>query len=151
MKNASTAILLTMLLTGCAYVPPSQNKADWFATVEESGPGKLTPVPTFAGSLYLEISSKSWEPLVGPDGFGGRRTGYEYWAILSGDGPVFRDPDLVENGRLERTHHRGTITIDKKDKKVIIDLQRIASKPDEPERLEPSPANGSYPLKRWIK
>ncbi len=41
--------------------------------------------------------------------------------------------------------------IDKKNKKVIVDLQRIVSKPGEPEKLEPSPANGTYPIKRWIE
>lgn len=144
-------ILITILLAGCSYVPPSENKADWFATVENGGPGKLTPVERKVGTLCLKINVTEWVPLLGPDGLGGRRTGYRYWTILEGNGPVFRDPDLHQSDRLHSFNHRGTITIDEKGRKVIIDLQKIVSKPGEPERLEPSPANGSYPLTRWIK
>jgi len=144
-------VALVVFFTGCTYVPPSKSKADWFATVEASGPGKLIPVPEIPGSLCLEICSTSWEPLLGVDGPGGRRTGYEYWSILEGDGPVFKNPVLHENGFSRPFVNLGTITIDKKSRKVVIDLRRVVSKPDEPERTEPSPANGTYPLKRWIK
>ncbi|MEJ1974202.1 MAG: hypothetical protein WDM96_17615 [Lacunisphaera sp.] len=151
MKTVSTFVLLAALVVGCAYVPASENKSKWFAILENGGPGKLTPVSQVAGTVYLEIAAKLWDPIIGPDGFGGPRTGYNYWTNLAGVGPVYRDPDLAENGRLEWSHHRGTIMIDKKNKKVIVDLQRIVSKPGEPEKLEPSPANGTYPIKRWIE
>ena len=151
MKILSVLILAALFCAGCAYVPPSTNKADWFATVEVSGPSKLPPVPEVAGSLCLEICSTSWVPLVGPDGFGGRRTGYEYWSILEGEGPVFKNPILSDRSHAHPFVGSGTITIDKKNEKVIIDLHRIVSNAGEAERTEPSPANGTYPLKRWIK
>ena len=132
-------------------MPPSENKADWFAKIEVGGPGKLTPVPTATGSLCLEICSTSWVPLLGSDGFGGRRTGYEYWSILDGAGPVYIDPVLHENGLNRPFVNRGTITIDQKKKVVIIDLRRVVSGAEEPVRTEPSPANGTYSLKQWIK
>ena len=101
--------------------------------------------------VCLQIKSKYWLPLLGPDGPGGPREKAEFWINLKGQGPVYQDPDLIYNDPIEETHNRGTITIDKKKKQVIIDLQRIISKPDEPEKIEPSPANGTYRLKRWIK
>lgn len=74
-----------------------------------------------------------------------------YWTNLVGVEPVYRDPEFNESDRLQQSRYRGTITVDKKHKKVTIDLQRIVSKPGEPEKLEPSPANGTYPIKRWNK
>lgn len=151
MKTISAFVLLTVFVVGCAYVPASEDKTKWFATLENGGPGKLTPISQVVGTVYLEIAAILWDPIIGPDGFGGPREGYFFWSNLAGEGPVYRDPELHENGLLHPYRHRGTITIDKKDMKVIIDLQRVVSKTGEPERLEPSPANGTYPVKRWKK
>ena len=145
------AILTVILICGCVYIPPSENKADWFATVENGGPDKLMPVSEAPSRVCLEIKSKYWLPLLGPDGPGGSRESIEFWTNLEGEGPVYRDTDLIDNNPTEETHNRGTITIDKKKKKVIIDLQRIISKPGEPEKTEPNRANGAYHLKRWIQ
>ena len=151
MKTLPTFVLLAVLVVGCAYVPAPEDISKWFASLENGGPGKLIPVSEKNGTICLQISATSWYPIVGPDGFGGPREGYMYWTNLVGDGPIYRDPELNESDRLQQSNYRGTITIDKKHKKVIIDLQRIVSKPGEVEKLEPSPANGTYPIKRLIK
>jgi hypothetical protein len=149
-NNILVVTCIVLLFIGCAYVPPSEDNAKWFATLENGGPKKLFPISKAVGTVHLEIKTSIWVPLVGPDGFGGAREGYEYWANLAGEGPIYHDPDLAENGRFEFSHNQGTITIDKKDKKVIIDLHRIISKPGEPLKTEPSPANGIYRIKRWV-
>ena len=151
MKLIRYLIPIFVFVTGCSYVPASNNKADWYATLENGGPEKLPPVSEHPGTVCLQICRKSWEPLFGVDGPGGPREGYVFWSNLSGEGPVYRDPELHESSLSHPFPNRGTITIDKKNKRVTIDLQRIVSKPGEPEKLETSPANGTYPIRRWIE
>lgn len=141
-------ILFSVLASGCFSAPPSKSKADWYAIIEMGGSKTSQKDP---GVIGLQIKVKFWVPLLGPDGPGGPREGYEFYANLRGEGPVYRDPELGENGLGEFTRNRGTITIDRKTKKVTIDLQRIVSKPGEPEKLESSRANGTYPIKRWVE
>jgi len=101
------------------------------------------------GRLQVLIWEDVWQGLFTSHGFGGYIHNMYYWSTLSGDGPVYVNPKLNKNGlRSEQYEHRGTITVDQKDKKLIIDLQRIVSKAGEPERLEPSPANGTYRIKK---
>lgn len=40
-----------------------------------------------------------------------------------------------------------SIRVDREKKQVVIDLKRVVSAPGEPEKLEPSSANGTYPIK----
>lgn len=151
MKTGLILCVFIAVFSACTYVPGSDNKLKWFAVLENGGPEKLIPVSKKSGEICLQISATSWYPLVGPDGFGGPREGYMYWTNLSGEGPVYRDPEFNESDRLHQSNYRGTIAIDKKHNRVVIDLQRIVSKPGEPEKLEPSPANGTYPIKRWVQ
>jgi hypothetical protein len=152
MRNILVLTLTAILFLGCVYIPASEDHSKRYAVLENGGPGKYYPVSQARGTVCLKIMAKLWEPLITADGgVGGPREGYEYWANLVGEGPEYRDPDLAENGHFEFSHNQGTITMDKKNNKVIIDLQRIISKPGEPLKTEPSSANGTYRIKRWIK
>lgn len=100
------------------------------------------------GRSQVLIWQDVWQGLYTAHGYGGYVHNMYYWTTLSGNGPDFVNPKLNKNGtRSEQHEHRGTITVDRTKKKVVIDLQRIVSKQGEPERLEPSPANGTYPIK----
>ena len=149
MKIALMMLFATTLFGACSAVPPSHDKADWYVVLEYGGPEKLNPVSKNSGTVCLKIMAKSWIPLIGPDGLGGPREGYLYWTSLVGDGPIYPDPAF--NDGLNESRYVGSIAIDKQNKKVVIDLQRIISKPGETQKTEPSPANGSYAIKRWIK
>jgi hypothetical protein len=140
------------MLVGCVYIPSSEDKSKWYAVLEDGGPGKYSPVSQVSGTVCLKIMVKYWRPLITADGGpGGPTEGWLYWMNLTGDGPVYNDQAIHEDNGYPPLCHLGTITIDKKNKKVIIDLQRIISKPGEPVKTEPSPANGTYPIKKWIK
>lgn len=149
MRAILFVILSATILCGCVYTPPSTDTAKWYAVVAYGGPEKNLLGSRGPGTVCVMIKAKYWEPLFTPDGLGGSRENLQYWVNLEGDGPVYRDVPVREgNGHLPLPH-LGTITIDKKNKRVIIDLQRIISKPGEPLKTEPSPANGTYRIKRW--
>jgi hypothetical protein len=148
-NNILVLICFGLLFLGCAYVRPSKDKAQWYVVLENGGPGKFYPVSKISGTVCLKIVAKSWDPIIGPDGFGGPREDVFYWMNLTGVGPIFRDPALDERNGHPPLRHLGTITIDKKNSRVTIDLQRVISKPGEPLKTEPSPANGTYRIKRW--
>jgi hypothetical protein len=133
------AILTATLFCGCAYVPPSNDKAQWYATLED-----------VSGKRVLQINSNECVPLLGSEGFGGSRRVMLYFADIDGDGPVYQNPKFGKNStpRL-KSDCLGTINVDIKEQKVIIDLQQIISNPGEPLKTEPCPANGTYPLKHW--
>jgi hypothetical protein len=147
----SLLLLVCFWFFGCAYIPASERTEDRFVVLENGGPGKHSPVSKSPGTICLQICSTNWEPLFGPDGLGGPREGYDVWTNLQGEGRIYRDPELHESNLARPFPARGTIRMDEAHKKVIVDLQRIISKPGEPEKLEASSANGTYPIKRWIK
>jgi hypothetical protein len=151
MLHYTMAMLSLVLFLGCAYVPPSQDKTQWYATLDKVHWNSADGKPA-SDKICLQINSPYWEPLLGPDGFGGKREMPLYFSYLEGIGPEYRDPEFgTASSPSLKSRHLGTIMVDKQNKRVIIDLQRVVSKPGEPQRTEPSPANGTYPLKRWIE
>ena len=89
-----------------------------------------------------------WRGLFTPHGFRAYDYYISYWATLHGAGPEYNNPKLNKNGlSSEQFNHVGTIKLDLEKKRVIIDLQRIVSKLGEPQKTEPSPANGTYPIR----
>ena len=130
---------MVILLWGCAYIPPSNDKAQWYATLDN-----------VSDKTVLNIDANERVPLVGPDGPGGSRRVSLYFADLNDAGPVYSNPVFGKSSAPElKVRCLGTITVDTKSKKVIINLQQIISKPSEPLKTEPCPANGTYPLKHW--
>jgi hypothetical protein len=118
--------LFLVWICGCAYIPPSKDQSQWYATLESN-----------SGKTELLINSNEWEPLVGADGFGGHRRVMLYFAELDGSGPVYQNPVFGEfSAPKEKKPYSGSITIDADHKKAIIDLQTC-------------PANGTYPLREW--
>jgi hypothetical protein len=144
-------IPILLCVTSCAYSPPSDNRADWYATIERGGPTKHIPVSKNPAIICLEIQARYREPLFGVEGFGGSGEEIQYWANLEGQGPVYRDPEVYRNGGglSWKARHRGTITVDRSKKLVVIDLNRIVSDLGEPEKLEPSGVNGSFRIREW--
>jgi hypothetical protein len=71
-----------------------------------------------------------------------------YWVTLRGRGPDYIDPIFHKNSPIPSEPHVGTITVDQQKREVTINLRRVVSKPGEPQRTEPSPANGTYPIKK---
>lgn len=101
------------------------------------------------GRTQVLIRADVWRGIFTIHGFGGYVHNIYYWTTLKGEGTDYHDPVFNVNGLAsEQFIHRGTITVDRKNKRVAIDLKRVVSKPGEPEKLEPSPANGTYPIKK---
>jgi len=95
------------------------------------------------GVQLLNIFHKQWLGGFGPDGF----VGYKfvgYWATIEGEGPVYNNPKFEDNP--SGIECIGTIKMDLAHNQVTIDMQRIISKPGEPQRTEPHPSNGIYPI-----
>ena len=146
MKNfakicAIAFVFVIIVACGCAYVPPSNDKAQWYATIESE-------------SDKLDINANEWVPLFNSEGLlGGTRRVRLYSADLIGPGPIYENPVLVDYNSPQwwesKPHLLGTITVDTKAKNVVVDLQQITSKAGEPVRTEPSPANGTFPFKKW--
>jgi hypothetical protein len=152
MRATLFVILSAAFICGCAYIPPSTDKTNWYAVLENGGPEKYSPVSKVSGTVCLKIMVKFWRPLITADGGpGGPTEGWLYWVNLTGEGPVYHDQAIHEDNGYPTPRQLGTISIDKKNKKVIIDLQQLVSKPGEPLKTEPSPANGTYRIKRWIE
>jgi hypothetical protein len=123
-----------IVLGGCAYVPPSNDKAKWYATIQDN-----------AAKTELSINANEWIPLFGADGFGGNRRVMLYFAELDGVGPIYRDPVFGTFSAPElKTRCQGIITIDLSTKNVKIDLQQNVSKTNDVSKAEPNPANGTY-------
>jgi hypothetical protein len=91
--------------------------------------------------VVVLISKREWEGFWGPEGYIGL-VKRQYRAGLHGMGPVFVNPRFQDNP--PDIHCIGTVTLDREHEKVIIDMRRILSKPGEPERTRPHPANGAY-------
>lgn len=99
------------------------------------------------GKTQIIIRGDVWRGLITPHGFGGYAHNIYYWSTLQGDGPIYANPILWENAPISFQHdHVGSISIDKISRNVAIDLRRIISRPGEPQRTEPSPANGIYSI-----
>ena len=133
MKYAVAMILCFTVIVACAE---SRAEPQKYATLENLATDKVK----------LEIKDTRWTPLVGPSGFGGNKESLYFWATLEGAGPVYQNPELHENGP-NFYQSLGTITVDRKKGTVTIELNRVLSKAGEPQRTEPSPANGTYAIK----
>lgn len=100
------------------------------------------------GRVQVVIVADQWGGIFTVHGFGpGNVKNLHYWTTLSGPGPTYVNPALNMNSNTQ-FKHVGTITVDRMKKQVIIDLNRIISKSPDAEKLEPSPANGTYPIER---
>lgn len=150
MRNKFLLLCSALLLSGCFSIPPSTDKAKWYAVVENGGPGRYYPTSHVPGTVCIKIMAKCWGSLVQEPVITTPEEALLYWVNVTGDGPVYRDVALNDRAG-PPSPHLGTITIDKKANKVIIDLQRIVSKPGEPLEIEQSPANGTYRIKRWVE
>jgi len=145
MKRNSFSMLIALsvlFLGGCFSGPYKPYK-----------PG-VDPVPEKYAELRLSdtdkvqvlISYDIWRGWVGPDGFGGYKHIIEYWATLTGTGPVYSNPDLLYNAGYQ-SRNVGTITLDRANNRAIFNFQQIVSQPGEPQQTISSPANGNYPIK----
>ena len=133
--RTSAVLLYLSVIVGCV-----ENRSDppKYATLEVITPDKVR----------LEIKDTHWTPLIGPNGFGGNKESVYYWATLEGPGPIYVNPELHENSPISNSHQSfGTITIDKINKTVSIELSRVLSNPNEPKRTEPNPANAICPIR----
>jgi hypothetical protein len=97
--------------------------------------------------IQILIRDDVWRGIFTVHGYGGYAHNIHFWSTLGGEGPTYVDPSLMENSNTQFAHH-GKITVDRKNKRVVIDLQRVVSKTGESEKLEPSPANGVYLIKK---
>lgn len=123
------------ILGGCQTAPTESEK---YAELRDRG----------SDSLQVLIVADQQEGVFTVHGLGrGNLTGLYYWVTLSGPGPTYADPKLYINSNTQ-FRHVGTITVDRGKRQVVIDLKRVVSKPGEPEKLELSPANGTYPIKK---
>lgn len=129
------ALLTLVLLMGCQT---QASEAERYAELRSDSSGRV----------QVLIRADVWRGIFTIHGFGGYAHNIYYWATLKGEGPDYRDPVFHQNAPIPREIHRGTITVDGKKKQVVIDLKRVVSKPGEPEKLEPSSANGTYPIKK---
>jgi len=88
-----------------------------------------------------------WKRLINHDGFGGGyRRLYIYWANLSGPGPAYVNPHMMRES-IYQSDYKGTISVDREKRTVVINLTEIISKPGEVEKLVPSPINGLFHIK----
>ena len=99
------------------------------------------------GKMQIMIREDIWRGFFTINGYGGYAHNIYYWSTLVGSGPIYNNPRLIQNGDAQFTH-RGTITVEVVNKTAVIELERIVSKPGETERLELSPANGTYRIKK---
>lgn len=97
--------------------------------------------------MQILICNDVWKGIFTPHGYGGWTRNVSYWALLEGPGPVYIDPKLTKNGGTQFVH-RGTISIDRKNARVSVELNRVSFAVGSTLVLEPSPANGIYPIKR---
>jgi len=128
-------ILCLVILSGCQAQTNSPTKYAELRLSKES-------------RIQVLIRSKKWEGLFNSHyGFAGYYSHSTFfWCTLEGTKTEHLNPNLIINGG-GRYKYRGTIKVDRKGKSVVIALERLASKPEEPERWEASPANGTYPIK----
>lgn len=92
------------------------------------------------GKRMLAITGRQWRGIWGPEGW----VGYEnsgYWITLEGNGPVYKNPRFQDNP--PDFQCIGEVTLDSQHHQVTIEMRRVISKPDEPIRTTPHPANGT--------
>ena len=134
-------LLILALLVGCQS-DRSQTK-DWteperYAELRMSASGKIQVI----------VGGDTWTGLVTPHGLGGIRRGILCCSTLEGAGPTYLNPTLHLNAPIPRAPHLGSIEVDRVKNTVVISLERVVSASGEPQRTEPSVANGTYPIKR---
>jgi len=103
------------------------------------------------GKFQVLLCTKEWLGVLTPEGYGGSARNVYYWATLQGPGPEYLNPLLHENSGAPAREHYGHIVVDRKRNQVLIDLMKVVSGVGEPERRESSPANGTYPIKKYSK
>jgi hypothetical protein len=96
-----------------------------------------------ADKVEVKIETKEWGGIFGIHGFVGYQH-EEYVATLVGKGPMFTNPEFLDNPPTNRCI--GTITLDRQHSRVTVNMWRIISEPGEPEKTELHPANGTYPI-----
>jgi hypothetical protein len=131
-RNLILSSLILLLFIGCSG--PVDNNICTDADIIEHGPDQIE----------IRFCKRSWGGVVGPHGYVGFIT-TGYGAALEGKGPIFVNPKFQDNPPDSRCI--GIITLDRIHNRVIVDMQRIMSKPGEPEQTKPHPANGTYVVK----
>jgi hypothetical protein len=124
-------LIAGIFLAGCAV--PKDN--DFHVELVRQGPKKS----------MLEISRREPVDVADTNGY----TAFHkvtYWAALAGEGPTFVNPHFSDVP--EEYHCIGSISLDLAHEVVNIDMQRIVSKPGEPEETKPHPANGFHRLEK---
>src|SRR4051812_34310944 len=124
-------LLLASALVGCA------------GTRDPYGHDRADLVEIEAGKTLLAINHREWGGLLGPHGYIGYRSN-GYLTALEGSGPVFINPHFLDNPPFIPCI--GTITLDREHNKVTVNMRRIVSKPEEPVRTKPHPANGTFTI-----
>jgi|SRR5947209_17085793 len=133
MKRLLPLLLLGMASWGCLGTKGTDNGEH------------VVLVRKASDKLLLAITKREWGGLLGLHGYVGYRH-VGYWAALGGAGPIFVNPHFQDNP--SDFQCKGTITLDTAGRRVTIEMWRIVSKPGEPERIKPHPANGTFTIER---
>ena len=124
-------LVLAAALAGCAM--PKDN--DFHVTLVQQGPDKA----------MLEISRREPVVVTGPDAYTAQHK-VTYSAALAGAGPTFVNPHFSDVP--PEYHCVGSISLDLEHEMVSINMQRIVSKPGQPQETEPHPANGLHRIEK---
>jgi hypothetical protein len=122
------ALLLILLAWGCAS--NDKQEAHDYADLIVYGPEKVV----------VRFKHRYWAGFWGPEGYIGYRYS-EYRAWLRGTGPSFRNPEFHDDPPGQCI---GTITLDREHNRALMDMRRVTSQPEKPERTKRHPANGTY-------
>lgn len=123
--------LVLVLLPACSSPPTKQSRRS------------VDLIRNHAGATWVVINTREWGGVFGVDGF----VGFEnqtYLAKLEGSGPVYTAPFFQDNPFGVKCV--GTITLDRKSNKVLVDMHRVVTDPRESVRSGPHPANGFYTI-----
>lgn len=132
-SRISFLVIVLLALSGCAT--PKPKDVSFHVTLLRKGPGKI----------LLELARREPITVPGPDGYTGWHK-VSYWAALAGDGPTYFNPHFADVP--QEYHCTGQIVLDLDHRLISVDMHRIVSKPGEPERTEPHPANGVHPIEK---
>ena len=135
----AVSVLCCALLVACVYLVGCATDPDSAKRYAELRIGS-------EDEFQILICAEVWRGIWVHDGFGGYSKNIFYWSNLKGRGPVYVDPNLTANS-YKQNKYKGTITINRDEKQVVINLMKIVSGLGEAEKLEPCPINGTYRIK----
>jgi hypothetical protein len=124
-------LAVAMALAGCA----TPKDDDFHVTLVREAPDKAK----------LEIFRREEVIVTGPDGYTAEHK-VTYSAALVGPGPTFVNPHFTDVPK--EYHCVGSISLDLEHEMVSINMQRVVSKPGQPQETEDHPANGLHRIEK---